>query len=68
MTYEDFLQIPYSFAADLEKLLAIKEKWDLPLSEEEKKLKRYYHRYMLERQKRSYEYVLQRQALFSDIP
>lgn len=64
MTYEDFLQIPHSFAADFEKLLAIKEKWDLPLSEEEKNLKRHYCRYMLERQKRSYEYVL----LSSDIP
>ena len=50
MNYEDFLQIPHSFGADLEKLLAIKKKWGLSLSEEEKMLRRHYYRYMLERQ------------------
>lgn len=49
MKYEEFLQIPYKFLADFESLLEIKKKWGLPLTEDEKTLRRHYQRYQLER-------------------
>ena len=52
MKYEEFLQVPYKFLADLESLLEIKRKWGLSLTEDEKTLRRHYHRFLLERMRK----------------
>jgi hypothetical protein len=41
MNYTQFLQVPYTFVLDCEKVLRIKNKWDLPLTRYEKMLQKH---------------------------
>jgi hypothetical protein len=48
MNYEEFLQLPFKFLEDFERLLEIKKKWKLPLTGDEKMLRRHILRYRLQ--------------------
>lgn len=41
LTYEEFLQTPASFVNNVVKILEIKEKWGLDLTNDEKTIKKY---------------------------
>jgi hypothetical protein len=47
LTYEEFLQTPESFVIDLGKIIALKEKWGLDFTADEKILRSYMRRLQL---------------------
>jgi hypothetical protein len=49
MKHEEFLQIKADFVDDLTTILELKAKWELPLTGDEKMLRRHVTRYRIER-------------------